>query len=325
MKILIAEDDTTSRLVLAATLKKAGHEVASAKNGREAWEMLQAGDYSLVISDWMMPDMDGLELCRLVRAQRQMTYAYIILLTALGGKTNYLDAMNAGADDFITKPFDAEQLDARLRVAKRILDLHETLRTNAMYDSLTGLLNRAAIMDSLGQELDRAARESRPLGVLLCDIDHFKRVNDTWGHPAGDAVLREVAQRLRSSLRSYDKIGRYGGEEFLLVLPACDRCSGVALAERLRHSIEATPVSLGAEMGAEAIAVTASLGIAIADASSQGCMDALIQAADTALYRAKGQGRNRVEIAQPEAEASAVLRGSQNSHETMAQLASEPA
>lgn len=304
MKILIAEDDTTSRLVLAATLKKAGHEVASAKNGREAWEMLQEGDYSLVISDWMMPDMDGLELCRLIRAQRQMTYTYIILLTALGGKTNYLDAMDAGADDFITKPFDAEQLDARLRVAKRILDLHEMLRTNAMYDSLTGLLNRAAIMDSLHQELDRAAREAKPLGVLLCDIDHFKRVNDTWGHPAGDAVLREVAQRLRSSLRSYDKIGRYGGEEFLLVLPACDRCSGLALAERLRRSIEATPVSIGAETGAEAIAVTASLGIAIAEASSQGSMDALIQAADTALYRAKAQGRNRVELAQPEAMAT---------------------
>jgi diguanylate cyclase (GGDEF)-like protein len=299
MKILIAEDDTTSRLVLAATLKKAGHEVAAVKNGREAWEMLQEGDgYSLVISDWMMPDMDGLELCRHIRAQHSNAYTYIILLSALSGKTNYLGAMDAGADDFITKPFDAEQLEARLRVAGRILDLHQTLRTNAMYDSLTGLLNRAAIMDSLQQELDRAARESKTLGVLLSDVDYFKRVNDTHGHAAGDAVLREVAQRLRRSLRSYDKIGRYGGEEFLLVLPTCDEKNGLALAERLRHAIEATPVSIGAE----AITVTASMGIAIGSAGSQGRMDALIQAADAALYRAKAGGRNRVELAEPEPE-----------------------
>lgn len=293
MKILIAEDDTTSRLVLAATLKKSGHEVSAAKNGREAWEMLQEDGFSMVISDWMMPDVDGLELCRLIRAQHQMTYTYVILLTALGGKTNYLDAMDAGADDFITKPFDADQLEARLRVAGRILDLHETLRTSAMYDSLTGLLNRAAIMDSLAQELDRADRDARPLGVLLSDIDHFKRVNDTHGHPAGDAVLRQVASHLRLSLRSYDKIGRYGGEEFLMVLPSCDRSNALSLADRLRQVIEATPINTGAAT----IPVTASMGIAIGCSSSKGQADALIQAADDALYRAKAAGRNRVEIA----------------------------
>ena len=294
MKILIAEDDTTSRLVLAATLKKMGHEVSSAQNGRQAWEMLEQEYFPLVISDWMMPDVDGLELCRLIRARRQMTYSYIILLTALGGKTNYLDAMDAGADDFITKPFDADQLAARLRVAQRILDLHETLRTHAMHDALTGLYNRAAIMQSLSEELDRAVRDDKPVTLIISDVDHFKRVNDTYGHPAGDAVLRRVAECLHSSLRSYDKIGRYGGEEFLLVLPNCDQNNAPAVANRIRRVVEAT----GVQAGAEILSVTASMGIAVSSPENRAAPDALIQAADSALYRAKAAGRNRVELAE---------------------------
>ena len=293
MKILIAEDDTTSRLVLAATLKKMGHEVTAAHNGQQAWAMLEQEHFPLVISDWMMPDMDGLELCRRIRARHQMTYTYIILLTALGGKTNYLDAMDAGADDFITKPFDADQLAARLRVAERILDLHETLRVHAMHDPLTGLYNRAAIMDSLSEELDRATREEKPVAVMLSDVDHFKRVNDTYGHPAGDAVLRSVAGCLQSSLRSYDKVGRYGGEEFLMVLPNCNEPNAVAVGNRIRCAVEAKTV----EVGTQTIRVTASLGVVVSCTSNRAKIDALIQAADTALYRAKAEGRNRVELA----------------------------
>ena len=293
MKILIAEDDTTSRLVLAATLKKLGHEVVPVTNGQQAWERLQREHFSLVVSDWMMPDMNGLELCRLIRSKRQMTYTYIILLTALGGKTNFLDGMDAGADDFITKPFDAEQLAARLRVAERILDLHETLRTHAMHDALTGLFNRAAILNSLSEELDRAAREKKQVAVVLSDVDHFKRVNDTFGHPAGDAVLREVAARLRSSMRSYDRIGRYGGEEFLLVLPGCSHADAVNVANRIRRTVEVRPI----DVGAQNITVTVSMGVALS-CPENAQIDALIQDADAALYRAKEGGRNRVEVAQ---------------------------
>ena len=221
-----------------------------------------------------------------------MTYTYIILLTSLGGKTNFLDGMDAGADDFITKPFDAEQLAARLRVSERILELHETLRTHAMHDPLTGLWNRAAILNSFAEELDRAAREKKSVAVVLSDVDHFKRVNDTYGHPAGDAVLREVATRLRSSMRSYDRIGRYGGEEFLLVLPGCSPTDAVNVANRIRRTVECKPI----DVGTQSICVTASMGVAVSCPESNE-MDALIQNADGALYRAKEGGRNRVELA----------------------------
>jgi len=292
MKILIAEDDTTSRLLLAATLKKLGHEVVAAANGEEAREAIGREHVPLLISDWMMPDVDGLELCRLIRSEHSLQYTYIILLSARSGKTNYLGAMDAGADDFITKPFDEDQLAARLRVAERILDLHETLRVQAMHDRLTGLWNRAAIVDSLHQELDRTARERTPVSVILADLDHFKQINDTYGHLAGDAVLREAAQRMRAALRSYDHIGRYGGEEFLIVLPGCLAVSAMVVAERVRERIAATAITIPGD----SIAVTSSLGVSASSGGQVMAADALIAAADTALYQAKAAGRNRVEL-----------------------------
>ncbi len=294
MKILIAEDNLTSRLVLSATLKKFGHEVTATSDGQQAWDALEKEHFSLLISDWMMPEVDGLELCRRIRAKNSQGYTYIILLTALSGKTSYLDGMDAGADDFITKPFDEDQLVARLRVAERILGLHEKLQTQAMFDGLTGLLNRTAITNCLASEMERAARAGLPLSVVLLDLDHFKRVNDVYGHAAGDAVLQEAAKRMKNSMRGYDQVGRYGGEEFLIVAPGCSANDGLTLAERVRLCIGDKRI----ETPQGALDVTCSLGVALAHNTPREGPDALIARADAALYRAKASGRNRAESAE---------------------------
>ena len=292
MKILIAEDDTTSRLLFDATLRKLGYAVTAVENGQKAWDAWKQDKYSLLISDWMMPDIDGLELCKMIRAEPSLQYTYIILLTALDGKGSYLEGMDAGADDFITKPFDEEQLAARLRVAERILALHKKLHMQATHDRLTGVWNRAAIMDCLEGELERAARQNTCIGVVLADLDHFKRVNDTYGHPAGDRVLQEAAQRMRLALRPYDRIGRYGGEEFLIMTPGCRLSDAMTLAERIRDSISAEPV----DSRSGDIPMTVSLGVTIGGDRAGEDAGTLIAAADEALYRAKNAGRNRVEF-----------------------------
>ena len=294
MKILIAEDDTASRLVLGATLRKLGHETTAVADGRSAWEAWNAGDYPILVSDWMMPGIEGLELCRMIRAEARARYTYIVLLTALGGKGRYIDGIEAGADDFITKPFDEDVLAARLHVAERILALHETLRHQAMHDRLTGLWNRGAIIDSLQQELERAARSGGCVGVLLADLDRFKAINDTHGHAAGDEVLQESGLPMRGALRSYDRIGRYGGEEFLIVAPGAMALQCRAVGERVRTSVRERPV----ETGVGPLGVTVSIGAAISREGVRQEAATLIAEADEALYRAKRNGRNRVEIAQ---------------------------
>lgn len=294
MKILIAEDDTTSRLLFAATLRKLGHTVTAIEDGRKAWEAWQKDEYPLLISDWMMPYIDGLQLCRLIRAEPSLQYTYIILLTALDSKGSYLEGMDAGADDFITKPFDEEQLAARLRVAERILGLHQKLHIQATRDHLTGVWNRAAIMDYLQKELERGARQGVCTSVIVADLDHFKRVNDTYGHPTGDEVLQEAARRMSRILRGYDRIGRYGGEEFLITASGCDWSQAMALAERICSSISAEPVN--SQSGK--IPMTVSLGVAIGYGQGEDA-GVLIAAADEALYRAKKAGRNRVELSSP--------------------------
>nr|MDQ2732837.1 diguanylate cyclase [Armatimonadota bacterium] len=271
MKILIAEDDTLSRMLLSSALQQLGHEVEAVKNGNDAWEAFLIKEYSIIISDRVMPDMDGLELCRQVRAAQGLRYTYLILLAAQAGKTDYTEAMNSGADDFLIKPFDAEQLRARLRVAERILDLQEKLRTQAMHDSLTGLYNRAAILDHLQQELDRAAREKKCVAVFMVDLDHFKDINDTFGHSAGDIVLRESAQRMQRCLRSYDRIGRYGGEEFLIIAPGCTGPDCIVMGERVRDRI--TGEMIHTPEGD--LSITGSLGIAVSDAGNPRSADTI--------------------------------------------------
>lgn len=303
MRILIAEDDPVSRRLLEVTLKKWGYDVVVCNDGREAWDALKQEDSPrLAILDWMMPQMDGLEVCTRVRELTRQEYTYIIMLTAKGRKEDIIDGMTAGADDYITKPFNQGELQVRLRAATRVLELQsqllaaqEELRHQATHDALTGLYNRSAVLDNLSREAARAIREHTSLAVLMIDLDKFKSINDTYGHQAGDTVLKEAASRIRNAIRPYDGFGRYGGEEFLLVLPRCDSTFAKYVAERLRACVASNPFVLDDD---SEVQVTVSVGVAskIVEGGSDG--EELIQHADAALYVAKRSGRDRVEVAE---------------------------
>lgn len=299
MRVLIAEDDPISRRLLGATLARLEYEVVAVADGLEAVAALLAPDGpQLAILDWMMPGADGLAVCEAVR-RRPVPYVYLILLTGRDRPQDMVAGLEAGADDFLRKPFDPVELRARLRSGARVLDLQaslmeaqQALHERATRDHLTGLWNRRMVLEQLDRELQRAGREAMPLAVVLADIDHFKRCNDTFGHAAGDTVLCTVAERMQAALRTYDVLGRYGGEEFLIALPGCDGAAAARLAERVRARVAAEPVATGETL----LAVTASFGVAWT--FGLGCEPAaLIHAADEALYRAKARGRNRVEEA----------------------------
>jgi two-component system, cell cycle response regulator len=301
VKVLIAEDDMVSCRLLEATLTRWGYAVVVTRDGAAAWEVLQGVDAPpLAILDWMMPGMDGVEVCRRVRQRGQEPYIYLLLLTTKGRKENIIEGLDAGADDYLTKPFNPHELQVRLRTGKRIVTLQaeliearERLRIQATHDPLTGVWNRRAILEMLGNELARSRREGLAVAVAIADLDYFKRINDTYGHVVGDAALCEAVNRMRALLRPYDAIGRYGGEEFLMVLPGCTSQDAFRLAERLRVGIGQDPV----EIHGGKVNVTSSLGVAASDAIALLDATALIKAADTALYRAKAGGRNRVELA----------------------------
>ncbi len=301
--VLIAEDDPIFRHLLENWLQKWNYRVTAVENGMDAWNVLQQPNApQMAILDWMMPGMDGVELCRRVREQEQGPYRYLLLLTAKFEKQDVVAGLDAGADDYLTKPFDANELRARVRSGKRILELQhallksqEALQYEASHDPLTGLWNRGAIVDLLRRETQRHQRTGSALGVIMADVDHFKKINDTYGHPVGDAVLREVSKRLSGSVRTYDSVGRYGGEEFLIIIPSCDPPYLRTGAERLRLSIADRPI----ETPAGPISSTISIGVASAPVADEATseLEALLKVSDDALYRAKGGGRNRVEIA----------------------------
>ena len=297
MRVLIADDSATSRILLRSALLRWGYEVVVAENGAQAWESLAAPESpAMAILDWVMPHMTGPEVCRKVRETHREPYTYILLLTSKNTKDETVEGLEAGADDYIVKPFDEHELQVRLRAGKRIVDLQmqmmqarEELRERANKDLLTMLPNRPAITAKLSEELSRCHRDHRTVGVILLDIDHFKKINDTYGHFAGDAVLRETATRLRGNMRSYDAVGRYGGEEFLVVLPECDLEQAAIQAERMRHKLHASTMIVdGAEMH-----VSASFGVTVSDGSERN-PDVFVRVADEALYRAKAGGRNCV-------------------------------
>lgn len=300
MKALIADDDPIGRRLLETFLAQWDYEVVVARDGMEAWNILQHNDApKLAILDWIMPGMDGIQICRELRRRHGGSYIYSLLLTAKFQKTDIIAGLNAGADDYLTKPFDASELKARLRAGRRILELEEHLRSaydklqfQATHDPLTGVLSRAAILGTMQTELTRAQRQGTTIGILLADLDHFKRVNDTYGHLAGDAVLREVAQRMRSSVRPYDMVGRYGGEEFLVVLPGCSVEQAMSRAEELRLSVGRRPI----ETSEGIIPMTLSLGVTVGGGLQSGDLEWLLRAADVALYQAKNGGRNQVEV-----------------------------
>ncbi len=296
MKILIAEDDAVSRRVLEGFLTKWGHQVVATKNGTEAWwELGKENAPQLAILDWMMPGMDGIELCREIRSRGPESYIYVLLLTAKGQKQDVVNGIEAGADDYLTKPFDPHELKVRIRAGIRILELQETLRVQAMLDSLTGLWNRRGISDQLRKELSRSVRRGSQVGIILADLDHFKMINDRYGHDAGDAVLRETATRMKSAVRAYDHVGRYGGEEFLICAPECDAQGASALAERIRLRLTQEPMFIPQAR----LSVTASFGVAACDSLAANDTDVVVKAVDEALYCAKEKGRNRIEMATP--------------------------
>ncbi|MBW1642674.1 MAG: diguanylate cyclase [Deltaproteobacteria bacterium] len=293
MKILIAEDDPISRRLLEATLSGWGYDVLVTSDGSEAWEAIQQPEApGLVISDWMMPHMDGLELCRKVRQMKRTGYIYFIILTSKGRKEDVIKGLEAGADDFLIKPFDREELKCRTMIGKRIIELEQRILKLATTDSLTGVLNRRAFFERMEQEINRSLRENTSLSLILTDIDYFKKVNDRYGHQVGDLVLQGFTEQLLNSSRPYDFVGRYGGEEFVICLPGAGLSQSGSVAERMRSKVEEMKTVL--PDGSQSIRITASFGVTSFLMDSKEKADSLIKRADNALYKAKNEGRNRV-------------------------------
>jgi two-component system cell cycle response regulator len=305
MKILIADDDRMNRRLLEKTLEREGYEVIAVDNGRLALEQLSLPDGPrLALLDWMMPELDGPGVCRGVRTQHERSYIHIVLLTSRGSKQDIVAGLEAGADDYLTKPWDSAELTARLRTGQRILQLEdrlvearETMRFKATHDHLTSLFNRGIIIDLLARELTRTWREQGCTVVMLGDLDHFKNVNDGYGHVVGDEVLREIARRLLASVRSYDFVGRYGGEEFLIVLNNCDSTQAIVRAEQVRNGIANHPV----QTTRGPLPITISLGVFASRDWDLQQVEETLRAADAALYQAKADGRNCARLAKPTA------------------------
>ena len=301
MKILLADDEPIARTMLEHWLAGWGYEVTLARDGESALQALKDDtELRLLVVDWVMPKKDGIEVCKAIRGGPQEPYVYIVLLTAKDDKSDIIAGLDAGADDYLVKPCNPLELKVRLRAGRRVIELQEqlvkareSLRFEAMHDSLTGLLNRGAVLEQLTKELVRASRRGAPVSVLMGDLDHFKIINDTFGHPAGDAVLRETARRLKVGVRAYDSIGRLGGEEFICVLPECDAKTGLSVAQRLCRSLADTPT----QYSGNAISHSISIGVAATDQFGSARADELMRAADAALYRAKHAGRSRALLA----------------------------
>ena len=299
MKILLADDDPVSRRLMERMLQRGGYEVITVENGREAArELTAAGGPRLALIDWMMPELDGPAVCREVRSRIDGAYVYILLLTSKQSSEDIVKGLQAEADDYLTKPCHPAELKARLHTGRRILQLEdklvearEDMRFKATHDALTSLWDRGAILALLRSELSRSKREHSSVSVLLCDIDHFKQVNDVHGHQVGDEVLEEVSTRLLDAVRPYDAVGRYGGEEFLIVLNGCSAEDLAVRAEQARKAICGRVFSTSDG----SILVSMSIGaITIQDWDKTDAIQPFLKEADEALYRAKAAGRNRV-------------------------------
>jgi two-component system, cell cycle response regulator len=298
--ILLAEDDPVTRMLMTRFLKKAGYEVDAVANGSEALDRMTRRYYPMLVTDWEMPEMDGVSLCKAVRNLQMDGYVYALLLTARDSKEHIIAGLEAGADDYLIKPVHEPELIARLNAGRRILNLEHSLRVAnqrnrilSITDALTGTYNRRYLMEQLPRELERCRRYGYPLSVLMCDIDHFKQINDACGHAAGDDVLQQFAARAQKSIRTNsDWIARYGGEEFLVVLPETGYEGAVAVAEKIRNVVATTPFATRTGHAT----VTASFGAASTGSSGPDIslkVDALIRAADECLYRSKQEGRDR--------------------------------
>jgi diguanylate cyclase (GGDEF)-like protein len=297
MQVLIADDSPVSRRVLGAKLVQWGYETIIVDTGDAAWAILSSPNSPrLAIIDWRMPGVDGPEICRRLRVRESLRYTFVLLMTSCTLPNSVVEGLKAGADDFVRKPFDPAELEQRLRTGRRIVELQdrllaaqESLRMQATHDSLTGLWNRAEILRMLDREWDRMRRQRSAIGALMIDVDFFKQVNDEHGHQAGDDVLREMGRLLPQTVRSYDQVGRIGGEEFLVVLPNATIRNVLAIGERARYRTEQHPIP----MADGSIQMTVSVGAASSSEMIDSPKD-LIQRADQALYAAKRAGRNRV-------------------------------
>lgn len=300
-RVLVVEDDPMSQAQLISALEKEGYGFAVARNGQEAIDLYSEEFFSIIITDWVMPEMDGLELCRLIRSMKIDRYIYIIVLTAKSTKTDLIQGLEAGADEYIVKPIYQSELRVRLKGACRILELESSLKSSiaeihelSVRDQLTGSFNRVYMDHHLTQEIMRSSRYHHTLSVLMVDLDHFKVINDTYGHMAGDEVLKSCVNIISSSFRKgVDWMARYGGEEFVIVLPETDQAGALLVAERMRQRIAATPVNF---VGCE-IDITASFGsvtIIPTNTVRVRYMEQVLNVADTCLYQAKNAGRNQI-------------------------------
>jgi len=298
--ILLAEDDPVTRMLMTRFLKNAGYEVDAVADGSDALDKMTKRYYPMLVTDWEMPQMDGIALCRAVRNMQLDGYVYALLLTARDAKEHIIAGLEAGADDYLVKPVHEPELIARLNAGRRILDLEHSLRVAnqrnrilSITDALTGTYNRRYLMEQLPRELERCRRYAYPLSVLMCDIDHFKQINDDHGHAAGDEVLQQFAARAQKSLRTNsDWVARYGGEEFLIVLPETAHVDAMIVSEKLRALVDSAAFATRA---GDAV-VTASFGVASTGRSGPDLslkVDSLIRTADECLYRSKQEGRNR--------------------------------
>jgi two-component system cell cycle response regulator len=299
VKILVADDDPVSRRLMERMLQRGGYEVITVQNGRQAaHELSSVGGPRLALIDWMMPELDGPSLCRELRSRQNDPYVYILLLTSKQSGGDLVEGLEAGADDYLTKPCHAAELKARLHTGRRILQLEdklvearEEMRFKATHDALTSLWDRGAILALLRSELSRSIREHLPVSLLLCDVDHFKQINDVHGHQAGDDVLQEVSTRLLDAVRSHDAVGRYGGEEFLIVLGGCSSEHLKQRAEQVRTAINGSPVFT--KHGS--ISVSLSVGAITVESWDESIpIELLLKPADEALYQAKASGRDQV-------------------------------
>lgn len=305
MKILVADDDAVSRCLMERFLQRVGYDVTLAEDGRQALEVLLSPDGPrLALLDWMMPGLDGPSVCLEFRSHRERPYSYITLLTSKGAKEDLIAGLEAGADDYLTKPCNSDELKARLRTGERVLRLEDNLvrareemRFKATHDALTSLWNRGAIIAQLDEKIHRAQQEQTSFSLLLCDVDRFKRINDRRGHLVGDAVLNEIATLLGRATRPGDAVGRYGGEEFLIILDGCGAESLRRRAEELRYAV-ASHAFTG---NLQALSISISIGAMTVDGwTIRQSAEAYLTQVDEALYRAKKDGRNRVVVADPD-------------------------
>ncbi len=302
MKILVVDDERIERRMVEKTLARLGHEIVLANSGEAAWQHIQDKHIRFVITDWNMPGVDGIQLIQKIRTSQLPGYVYVILLTSNDRNEDIVAGLYSGADDYLTKPFHPQELEARIAVGERVLTLEDNLvqaknqlERLAMVDTLTGLMNRRAIYKFTRGELERARRIADPISVIFLDIDKFKEINDQYGHLVGDEALKLIAQVIQQRSRTYDGIGRWAGDEFLVVLPGADLKNAQKAAMRIIEGIATTQLILPDN---QAVTIRASAGVATIHkmTNSPSLLDDIIQTADEALYRAKSAGGNQVQV-----------------------------